>query len=70
MPSHNAESVSVCNPSEKMSAANDAGDIADISYAGSKPESAEDSGEVFQHAEYRALGWFVHLVALQSRAIR
>ena len=49
-----------------MSAANEPEDLADISYANSKPDATEDAEEVFQNAEYRALGWFVHFVAFRN----
>ncbi|POR35258.1 hypothetical protein TPAR_04541 [Tolypocladium paradoxum] len=63
MPAHETEPIS--NPSEKMSPANETSDIA---YINSKTEVVddEDRGEVFQQAEYRALGWVRTTVILMK----
>lgn len=54
MAAHETDSVST--PSEKTGYAND---TIDIARSNSKTEAADENGEVFQQAEYRALGWSV-----------
>ena len=63
MPAHETESIS--NPSEKMGYANDTSDIAHTS---SKSEEDNNNGEVFQNADYRALGWFVSPCPTRSKS--
>ena len=59
MATHETDSVST--PSEKTGYAND---TIDIARSNSKTETADENGEVFQQAKYRALGWFVALSSL------
>ncbi|SPO01220.1 related to neutral amino acid permease [Cephalotrichum gorgonifer] len=56
---HREESLSACPPSEKTTAAEGPNCITDVSSIPSKPDAvgSDDTGEVFQEAEYRALGW-------------
>ncbi|KAL6850718.1 hypothetical protein ACO1O0_007843 [Amphichorda felina] len=61
MAAHETDSVST--PSEKTGYAND---TIDIARSNSKTEAADENGEVFQQAEYRALGWIRTTVILMK----